>query len=239
MSTAKKPPTVILKYKKVTLTTETRNYRAEISAFEFDRPYALTIIAELDNEQQSQLQIDLDSNDISRELRRWLNGDCIEFPAFRVAAKIEEQIMRYVKYGKVPDQVDFIMWLLSRSEIILGSKKLNFIFGGRLEESQASSDLKDPKCETIKNPFPKTTEAAATREKHEKYWAGELYDDDGEDDGKTEPSHNRVSHSKSSSLTGNSKSRPLSAPPQTSSLALKSLGIYVAVDLTHNCYFFL
>jgi len=159
MSTREKR-TVVFNRKKLQLISElSSQISAEVSAYEYDDPYKLRIEALLLNKELTTVSLQLDREGISKGIKEWLAGISVDFPSLILPKRVEESIMRYIKFGTIPNQEDFIMWILSRSEIVQG-KSLRLIFGGRADQgARESNDMGEKKMS--KNPFPKNVEASS------------------------------------------------------------------------------
>lgn len=78
---------------------------------------------------------------LSLELQRWLQGRILASPCVIATSRIEKNITRFVKYGNTPLQTDLIMWILSRTELVLTQGDdheltAELIFGGSEREKR-------------------------------------------------------------------------------------------------------
>lgn len=133
----------------------------ELRVYECEEPYVLVFIIYLETNEE--VRTDIFKDELAKELRSWLEGKYIRYPAILVPSRIDETITRFVKFAKTPKQEDLIMWMLSRSELYPKSSEeneLELVFGGKpLEESDAR--LMDWKRQSVDNPFAKTATIAA------------------------------------------------------------------------------
>lgn len=134
----------------------------DMRVFESEEPYALIIFIE--TEQHEELRTDILKEDLAREMRAWLEGKYIRHPAALAPARVDEAIMKFIKFAKTPRQEDLIMWILSRCEVYPRSasqSETELVFGGKsLEESdERLLELKH----SIENPLTKTASIAAAR----------------------------------------------------------------------------
>jgi len=73
--------------------------------------------------------MDVHKEDLARELRLWLKGKMIRNSSIIIPKRIEDNMTRFVKFGKPPLQEDLIMWMLSRAEL-QWAPNAAFEFGG-------------------------------------------------------------------------------------------------------------
>jgi hypothetical protein len=124
--------TVLVLSKKVKLRTiNGQIIIGNMQVFECEDPYVMVIL--VDTDYDSTLRMDIRKEDLSLELRRWLEGKHIRNPVVVVPLRIEETMTRFVNFGKTPLQEDLIMWMLSRSELYINPRNSSseLIFGGR------------------------------------------------------------------------------------------------------------
>jgi hypothetical protein len=146
---------------------------ADLQVFECDDPYVLILM--LVTESGDEVRMDIFKKDLSKEMRLWLEGKYIRNPAVLVASRIEESMMKFVKFARTPKQEDLIMWILSRTEFYPTRRNTQtqeripaqIIFGGRpLSEEETTNfqtRLSEMKQTLIKNQYPKTSILAAGR----------------------------------------------------------------------------
>jgi len=121
--------TVLIIAKKLKLRTVTGVlFTGYLKVYECENPYVLILL--IDTEDGISLRMDIHKEHLASELRLWLEGKRIRYPAVLVPIRIEDAINRFVKFGKTPLQEDLILWLLSRSEIYLGDEH-ELVFGGK------------------------------------------------------------------------------------------------------------
>ncbi len=82
---------------------------------EYQTPYTLCLVL---TDGQSYTRVDVAKSDLAHELRNYMNGKRIFFPAFIVSPRLENQIADFVKFGKTPVQSTLLLWLLSRCEML-------------------------------------------------------------------------------------------------------------------------
>ena len=73
---------------------------ANLHMFECENPYALIFM--IANEKGEQTRLDFTKDEIALELRKWLEGELIDGACVSVSTSVEEEIMRYVKFGTPP-----------------------------------------------------------------------------------------------------------------------------------------
>ena len=73
---------------------------ANLHMFECENPYALIFM--LANEKGEQCRLDITKDEIANQLHKWLEGDLIDGACVTVSSSVEEEIMRYVKFGSPP-----------------------------------------------------------------------------------------------------------------------------------------
>eukprot|EP01031_Cornospumella_fuschlensis_P038327 gene38327-46577_t len=138
--------------------------------YECEDPYVLILTLTPDLEGQAFLRssdddiirLDVFKEDLSRELKHWMEGKYIHHPAAMVPTRIEESIMRFVKYAKTPKQEDLIMWILSRCELHKANHIYDLVFGGISLDDEYGYDMDIHKSH-IHNQFNKTATLAAVR----------------------------------------------------------------------------
>lgn len=111
---------------------------AQMDVFESENPYIIIILIE--TEFNHSIRMDIHKEDLAHELRQWLEGKTIRYPSAMIPPRIEDAVNRFVKFGKTPLQEDLIMWLLSRSELFLGSAP-ELVFGGKGIDSHEDGAL--------------------------------------------------------------------------------------------------
>lgn len=131
---------------------------AQLKVYECEEPYVLVFLVDVDL--SFGIRTDIQKDELARELRLWLEGKPIRFPAVLISRRIEEAMNKFVKFGKTPLQEDLIMWILSRCEMELGDES-ELVFGGRGSDLDGT-DLFDLPPETADNPFQKTVVASLT-----------------------------------------------------------------------------
>lgn len=147
----------------------------DLRVYECEDPYVLIFlfITELSDE----FRLDIFKEDLSKELKYWLEGKYLRNPAVLVPTRIEESIMKFIKFAKTPKQEDLIMWILSRCEFypsqsLGGGTNLrsppSIVFGGKFLEDNNNHNENEQKLETIKqtilqNRYPKTSAIAAAK----------------------------------------------------------------------------
>ena len=109
----------ILKRKRLRLRTVGRSVLpVEVSVFESESPYVMIFIICI-SETRS-IRMDVQQDDLARELGLWLEGETLENPAFVTSPRVEKVMQQFIKYGKTPAQEDLILWILSRSVLDIG-----------------------------------------------------------------------------------------------------------------------
>ena len=149
---------------------------ATVSGYELEDPYTLVIFGAIklemdeyhDNDIMSpSFRVDVTRNDIARELKYWLDGRELLKPCCRMPKSVENNMMKYVKFGSIPSKENLIFWVLSRCEIYkdmtdIDVGKLICMFGGKLREDKGEDidKLLGNEFEMRTNPLKKTVEAA-------------------------------------------------------------------------------
>ena len=123
-----------------------------LDVFESESPYAMIFI--IKTAHNHSIRMDIQKEDLARELRLWLEGKIIRNASVIASPRIEGAMQQFIKFGKTPKQEDLIMWILSRSELNWGNDPY-VIFGGG---SQMRGNVFDDRNFT--NQYPKTVEAA-------------------------------------------------------------------------------
>ena len=65
--------------------------------------------------------MDVQQEDLARELGLWLEKETLENPAFVTSTRVESVMQKFIKYGNTPAQEDLICWILSRSVLDIGT----------------------------------------------------------------------------------------------------------------------
>ena len=124
-----------------------------IDVFECGNPYIMFFVLK-SMHGHTMTRMDVNKNDLAKELRLWLEGKIIRNPVVVVSTRVDGAMREFIKFGKTPKQDDLILWIMSRSEIQWGAEP-TFCFGGFPFQSYDESN-------TIDN-FPKSVEAAYSR----------------------------------------------------------------------------
>jgi len=102
-------------------------FQGKMDVYECPKPYVL--ILNISTEHEHTVRMDVHKQDLSREMRLWLEGKQIHNPLVVVPQRIEDAMTRFVKFGKAPLQEDLILWIASRSELVW-SPEAECMFGG-------------------------------------------------------------------------------------------------------------
>ena len=102
-------------------------FQGKMDVYECPKPYVL--ILNISTEHEHTVRMDVHKQDLSREMRLWLEGKQIHNPVVVVPQRIEDVMTRFVKFGKAPLQEDLILWIASRSELVW-SPEPECVFGG-------------------------------------------------------------------------------------------------------------
>ena len=103
-------------HKQMMLETIARTHiKASLRVCECEEPYALIFLIEAND--GASCRLDITKQDIATHLRNWLEGEQIEAACYAATVAIEEEIMRYVKFGTPPKPLILSQWLLSRCRI--------------------------------------------------------------------------------------------------------------------------
>ena len=109
----------ILKRKRLRLLTVGRSVLPiDLNVFESESPYVMIFIICM-SETRS-IRMDVQQDDLARELGLWLEGVTLENPAFVTSPRVESIMQQFIKYGKTPAQEDLILWILTRSVLDIG-----------------------------------------------------------------------------------------------------------------------
>lgn len=95
-------------------TAEGDSVDCSLHVMENENPYALIFMVSADDQQ---CRLDISKDLIADQLKGWLEGDQVEASCIAVPTKIEEEIMKYVKFGTPPKPVLLAHWLLSRCQL--------------------------------------------------------------------------------------------------------------------------
>ena len=146
---------------------------SNVSAYELENPYTIVITgfikSEVDSLHRGDLvtstfRVDISRDDIARELRSWLDGKEIPSACFGADKRVENNMMKYIKFGNIPPKENLIIWILSRLEITEGpaAGKLLCYFGGRMPEDDGMDldEMLGTEFELRCNPFKETVKAA-------------------------------------------------------------------------------
>lgn len=139
--------------------------------YECDDPYVLVLTVTPSQQtflaDDDVIRIDIFKEDLSRELKHWLESKYIHHPAALVPVRVDEAIMKFIKFAKTPRQEDLIMWILSRCELHRPDEQQAFelVFGGLPLEDEAE-DVSRMKM-GISNRFSKTATIAAAMASHD------------------------------------------------------------------------
>eukprot|EP00981_Chlorochromonas_danica_P013310 scaffold6125_cov262-Ochromonas_danica.AAC.2 len=140
-----------------------------LMVYECDEPYLLILTLTTDSRsllakgEDGIIRLDIFKEDLSRELKQWLAGRYIHHPAALVPVRVDEAMMKFIKFATTPKQADLIMWILSRSELHkVGVDNYELIFGGKdLNGQEEEEEMMMEKA--IGNKFNKTASIAAER----------------------------------------------------------------------------
>lgn len=109
----------ILKRKRLRLRTVGRSVLPiELNVFESESPYVMIFIICISGTRS--IRMDVQQDDLARELGLWLEGVTLENPALVTSPRVESVMQQFIKYGKTPAQEDLILWILSRSVLDIG-----------------------------------------------------------------------------------------------------------------------
>jgi hypothetical protein len=138
-----------------------------LDVFESETPYVMIFV--LKNTDYS-IRMDIQKEDLAKELRLWLEGKIIRNPSVVSTSRIEGIMQQFVKFGRTPKQEDLIMWILSRAELCWGDDP-SIIFGGlamnrgnssgdRLSVDRLVGNRSNSDSPFNRNEYPRTVEAA-------------------------------------------------------------------------------
>jgi len=102
-------------------------FQGKMDVYECPKPYVL--ILNISTEHEHSVRMDVHKQDLSREMRLWLEGKQIHNPLVVVPQRIEDAMTRFVKFGKAPLQEELILWIASRSELVW-APEAECMFGG-------------------------------------------------------------------------------------------------------------
>ena len=123
-----------------------------MDVYESEAPYVMICI--IKTAQGHSVRMDIQKDDLARELRLWLEGKIIRNASVIASPRIEGIMHQFIKFGKTPKQEDLIMWILSRSELSWGNYP-SITFGGAVRTGEDAFNEHN-----LTNQYPKTTEAA-------------------------------------------------------------------------------
>ena len=124
-------PVIILNKKLKLRTSSGLQLEFLVIAFEYENPYAMHI----QMKRERLLQVKVTNEDLATELKDWLQGKHITWPSLLIPPRVEEAMMKFLKFGKPPSQRDLIFWILSRCEVSYGEKCF-VSFGGQPESTE-------------------------------------------------------------------------------------------------------
>ena len=139
----------------------------DLQVFECEDPYVLIFVLLTDS--GDEVRMDVFKNDLSKELKVWLEGKYIRNPAVLIPSRIEDSIMKFIKFARTPKQEDLMMWILSRCEYYPTRRNTQtqerigaeIIFGGRpmseQEQENFHNRLTQIKKTLVQNQYPKTS----------------------------------------------------------------------------------
>lgn len=136
-------------HKEMMLETITKSQiKVSLRVCECENPYALIVLVEADDGESCRL--DITKQDIATHLRNWLGGEQIDSACFSATIAIEEEIMRYVKFGSPPKPLILSQWLLSRCRLAehpqlslsIGNPKHASLLSTKMEDSRSPKDSK-------------------------------------------------------------------------------------------------
>lgn len=124
------PQTVMKENIKLTASTKHNDHHdlvCHVHVLEYMNPWALMIGVSV---RSVLIYMQTTQEGLSTEMREWLNGKKIRQPAFSIeATNLDDVMKRFIMDEETPMQRDLILWILSRSELIL-DKYPRLIFGG-------------------------------------------------------------------------------------------------------------
>ena len=142
---------------------------ADLRVYESEDPYVLVFLVETDS--HDSLRMDIFKEDLAKELRSWLEGKYIRYPSHLVPVRIDESIMKFIKFAKTPKQEDLIYWILSRTEYYPRDKithiEPELVFGGKTME-EVDERLMELKM-SVENQFARTATIAAAKSAEDDY----------------------------------------------------------------------
>jgi len=151
-----------------------------IDVYESETPYVMIFL--IKTAQNHSVRMDIQKDQLAKELRLWLEGKIIRNPAVVASPRIERLMQQFIKFGHTPKQEDLIMWILSRSELYWRSNT-SIVFGGNSENidfndygrdnmrnntNDRNNTNKGNSDTNFHNDYPRTVEAANDRSRNQK-----------------------------------------------------------------------
>lgn len=103
------------------------SFHAKVNIYECAKPcYVLVFL--INKEDHSSLRMDIHKHDLAAEIRRWLEGSNALTALLPSSKRLDENMMKFVKFGNPPEPNILHKWILSRSELSWTKAKL--CFGG-------------------------------------------------------------------------------------------------------------
>ena len=118
-------------------TTNGIKEKVSLRVCECENPYALIFLVEM---AAGECRMDITKGDIATTLRNWLEGEQIENACTTSSIEVEEEIMRYVKFGSPPKPMILSQWLLSRCKLTTSPKLKMTIGSAGLTPAVADKD---------------------------------------------------------------------------------------------------
>ncbi len=118
---------MVLRKKMKMRTVHGQIFTGKMDVYECPKPYV--IILNISTDHEHTVRMDVHKQDLSREMRLWLEGKQIHNPLIVVPDRINDVMSRFVKFGKPPLQEDLIMWVASRAELSW-APEAECLFGG-------------------------------------------------------------------------------------------------------------
>lgn len=109
-------------------------FSAVIHGLEYAHPYTLSVVVVA----KAYARMDIKKDDLAAEMRGWLGGSKpLEFPCLMLPRRIDDAMMKFIKFGTPPPQTDIFLWILSRTEIYMDGSSIQLYFGGRSVDDDA------------------------------------------------------------------------------------------------------
>ena len=100
---------------------------------ECESPYVLIFV--MTTHSNHSVRMDVNREELADEIRKWMKKTEVRYPCVNASHRLLDVMNDFIKHGKPPKQNDLIAWILSRSELRLGSSAALVLGGFSFQES--------------------------------------------------------------------------------------------------------